>query len=150
MEELRPTIQIGHESGARVRIQVLGRLHPDATDYWDGNWLMTLVNIVVGSFVAEISADLRANELDSFRQELAVLYSTFGGSAVLRSLEGWLDMTVSMTSAGSLQVDGHARDSVGRANELSFHIDSLDQTDLPSIIDSLEEVGVFYPMIGSP
>jgi hypothetical protein len=150
MDELRPRVVIGRESSDHCVVRVLGRLHAGADDYWDGNWLMSSVDLVVGPFQGTVPASLRAEELAAFREQLGVLHQSLTGAAVLDSMEAWLHLTVAVTSSGAVQVTGRARDRLGRANELLFHLDDLDQSDLPRIIEELDEVGTFFPVIGHP
>jgi hypothetical protein len=47
-------------------------------------------------------------------------------------------------------VKGTLLDRAGDGNQLIFKIEVLDQSDLPKIIDSLEEVNTLFPVLGSP
>ncbi len=118
-------------------ITVRGRMHPGATDYWDGNWLISPIEIAAGSLRARIPAGLRTEELRAFREELAG-----AGVARLTSLEEWLELTV--TVGRKLDVAGVS------AGHGSFRITGLDRAQLPGIIDALEEVEAAYPVLGSP
>jgi hypothetical protein len=57
-----PEVLIGDRGGDHVLIRVLGRVHPDAHDFWDANWLMTPVEVVAGDFRASIEASLRGRD----------------------------------------------------------------------------------------
>jgi len=146
----RPCIVVGRDSGDHVAIHVLGRMHTGADDFWDGNWLVTPVEIAVGDFSGEIGAALRAEEFRAFRQGLQKLSAAMSGQAELASMEEWLTLSVAVEPSGRLSVRGRARDRLVGGNALSFRIDDLDQSDLPAIIDALEEVEVFFPVVGSP
>lgn len=41
-------VLIGGAESDHVRIRVVGREIPSATDYWDGNWLVTPIELRVG------------------------------------------------------------------------------------------------------
>jgi hypothetical protein len=146
----RPRVLVGRENGDHLAILVLGRMHPKSEDYWDGNWLVTPIEIAVGDFTAEIGASLRAEELRSFCEELEVLCATHKGEASLDSMEGWLHVSVGVDTAGKLIVSGRARDRLGGGNELVFRVKGLDQSDLRLIIEGLNEVEAFYPILGAP
>ncbi|WP_346056576.1 MULTISPECIES: WapI family immunity protein [Amycolatopsis] len=139
---------IGSPLGDRVEITVLGRMHPGATDFDDGNWLYSPVDVVVGGFKGHIPAGLRAEELRGFREELVKAYEDFGGVARLESLEEWLSLTATVHRSGRIEVRGVARDQPGSANTLTFLLDDLDQTDLPPIIDALTAIGEAFPVLG--
>ena len=122
-EELRPHVIVGDPAGDHISIRVLGRLHPGTDDVWDGNWLATPIEAVV---------------------------VTLDGEAVLKSVEDWLTLRVAAASRGRLGVTGILLDRPGDGNRLIFKINDLDQSYLPRIIDSLDEVETFFPVLGSP
>jgi len=148
--QLRPEVVVGDPSGDHLSIRVLGRLHPGADDFWDGNWLATPIEATVGGFQGRVGASLRADELQAFRDALQGLHSALNGEAVLESMEKWLTLRVAATSRGRLEVQGTLLDRAGDGNQLIFKIEGLDQSFLPRIIDSLEEVNTFFPVLGSP
>jgi hypothetical protein len=147
MTEQPPEILIGRDRDG-VRVRILGRMHPGAEDYDDGNWLVTPVQIRVGGFSGEIGADLRADEFKRFRQELERVYATLSGSAALASMDGWLSLNVSCLANGSLKVEGTASDRPGLGNSLEFKIPDMDQSFLPPLIDSLRDCERAYPVLG--
>jgi hypothetical protein len=149
-EELCPSVTVGDPAGDHISIRVLGRLHPGTDDFWDGNWLATPIEAVVGNFQGKVGASLRAEELRSFRDALRVLYATLNGKAVLESMEEWLTLRIAATSSGRLEVTGTLVDRLGDGTQLMFTIHDLDQSCLPRIIDALDEVETFFPVLGSP
>ena len=132
-----------------VTVTVVGRERA-ASDYWDGNWLVTPIEIVVGHFRGTLGADLRAEEIRRFRVELESLYANVNGQAVLDSLDGWITMTVTCQPNGSLVIEGAANDQPGIGNELRFSLSGLDQSYLPPLIEALKAVEAEYPVIGAP
>lgn len=144
-----PEVLIGPAGGDHVSIQVMGRMHPGADDYWDGNWLISPFEVVAGGFRAEIGAGLRAEELKNFRTELEVMEASLKGKAVLDSMEGWLKLQIVIERLGTLRVTGTALDRPGDGNELSFSIDELDQTYLRQVIASLLRVEVVFPVLAA-
>lgn len=143
------TVTFGTASGDRVTISVLGRMHA-ATDYWDGNWLITPVEIHVGGFVGRLSAGLRADEIHQFRMDLQRIYRSLHGSARLSSMEDWLDLSITVTGSGQFEVKGVARDQPGAGNELHFQIADLDQSHALILIDELLALEQLHPVIGRP
>ena len=141
---------VGSRGGDAVEIRVSGREFPDATDYWDANWLVAPVDVVVGGFRASIRAQLRAEELARFRSGLERLYETLEGEALLESIEEWITLRVVCLPTGQLDVEGDVTDSPGIGNRLTFAIDGLDQTYLPPAIAALREIESRYPVIGAP
>ena len=51
---------------------------------------------------------------------------------------------------GPLEVQGTLLDRAGDGNRLIFKIEGLDQSYLPRIIDSLDEVNTLFPVLRSP
>jgi len=145
-----PEVSIGQPAGDHITIKALGRMHPDATDFWDGNWLNTLIVVSAGKFRAEVGASLRSDELAGFREGLQRIYAELRGTASLSSMEEWLSVDVAIESFGKLKVVGRLTDALGGGNKLSFKIDDLDQSYLPEIIDALQEIEIRYPVVGSP
>ena len=64
------TIRIGGERSEFLAITILGRSHPDARDYWDGNWVRASVELAAGGFRGEVGGDLRTEELASFHRRI--------------------------------------------------------------------------------
>jgi hypothetical protein len=145
-----PQILIGHDKGDHISIRVLGRMHAEASDYWDGNWLVTPIEVMAGGFRGHVAASLRADELRAFRAALAELNSTLRGEAVLESMEDWLTLRVGVDALGHLLVSGTVGGSPGVGNVLAFEIEGLDVTYLPAVIKSIEEIESRYPVIGTP
>lgn len=143
-------VLIGGAESDHVRIRVVGREIPSATDYWDGNWLVTPIELRVGRFSGTLPADLRAEELRRFRSELEAAYERLDGEAVLASLDGWITLTVQCERNGSLRIAGVANDHPGVGNELEFHLEDLDQSHLPPIIEALKVVEEHYPVRSTP
>lgn len=146
-EKVPPTVVFGAPAGDQISIRVLGRGHPQATDFGDGNWLTTMIDFTLGQFEGTIAASLRAEEIREFRQQLGNLYSTLRGQAALESMENWLTLRVTMTGAGRLDVTGLLIDRPGTGNELKFNIAGLDQSYLPAVLDSLGEILTAYPVL---
>jgi hypothetical protein len=148
--EVRHEVLIGHAARDHVSIRVLGRLHADAADYWDGNWPVTPIHVVAGDFEGRVGASLRAEELRNVREAMQRLNLSLDGEARLESMEAWLTLRVAVAGSGGLVVSGKAVDRPGVGNELSFKIEGLDQSYLPAIIDALKEIEVFFPVVGTP
>ena len=102
--QLRPEVVVGDPSGDHLSIRVLGRLHPRADNFWDGNWLATPIEATVGGFQGRVGASLRADELQAFRDALQGLHSALNGDAALESMEKWLTLRIAPTSRGRLDV----------------------------------------------
>jgi hypothetical protein len=123
-------------------------MHQGATDYWDGNWLVTPIEVAAGGFKGRVAAALRAEELAGFLEGLERMWDSLEGEATLESMETWLSLRVSIDRSGHLEVHGTLTDEPGIGNSLTFDIADLDQTDLPTMTRSLGEAVRKFPVIG--
>jgi hypothetical protein len=87
-------IVIGADSSERLSMHVTRREFPEASDYWDGNWVYVTIQIRAGAFHGEYEALLRTNELASFRDQLGALHATLNGSATFETMEHWLRVDI--------------------------------------------------------
>ena len=126
-----------------------GRTHPDCADYWDGNWVRTLLEVKVGGFRARINENLRVEEIISFLDEVKLLYQANNGVASFQTMEGWIDLRMEADGKGHIKCNAVVVDDPGIGNRLSFAL-HLDQTFLPPIIASLDAFATEYPLIGKP
>ncbi|TDD51490.1 hypothetical protein E1288_14680 [Saccharopolyspora elongata] len=133
-----------------MAVRVLGRMHPECDDYWDGNWLVSPVSARLGGYAVQIGAALRVDELREFRLGLERLDRRLRGEAVLVSMENWIALTVRCLPNGSLSVAGELDDDMGSGNSLSFAIAGLDQTDIPGMVTALVAIEHAYPVLGRP
>ena len=148
--ERRPEVVVGDPAGDHLSIRVIGRLHPGSDDFWDGNWLATPIDVVVGKFRGTIGASLRADELQRFREALKKLHALLDGEAVLESMENWLTLKITAEPSGRLVITGRVADRLGDGNRLTFWIEGVDQSYLPAMVDALGEIETYFPVLGSP
>jgi hypothetical protein len=128
--------QIGGQDSEYVRVAIL-------RDNGDG-WFSAQVDVVVGAFRGTYSADFNSWAFSEFRTSLDGLYRTLSGSASFTSYERQLEMTMTCTPQGHIDLRGEAVDFVGTGNRLSFRIE-LDQTYLPKILADLQAALDRYP-----
>ena len=138
-------LTVGREDGDYVRIEVLGRAHPNATLYDDANWLTSRVAVHTGGFTAKTDACLRSAEFFSFAKELERLSVSLEGTADFKSLEKWLQVHIEGDRLGHLAAKGFLIDSHISGNKLSFRIE-FDQTDLPRIMRELKAILMAFPI----
>lgn len=123
---------------------------PWATDFWDGNWVVSPISVKVGGFTADVPAGLRMDELARFRDQLRSVYDHLSGVATLESLEDWISMTIECTRTGRLIITGEVTDNPASDNLLRFELDGLDQSYLPPALDALDACLREFPVLGSP
>jgi hypothetical protein len=140
---------IGPHDADGIVLRVLGRTHPDAGDFWDGNWLRTTLDLAVGPFSGSVAANLRAEELAAFRKDLQRLYEAVEGHVVLSTMERWVELAIDGDGLGHVHVVGEVFDTAGAVGDsVRFHLD-IDPTYLPRIIDSLMIIEATWPAVGA-
>lgn len=144
-----PVVLLGRATSAYLRIEVLRRTHPTATDYWDGNWVSAHVRVRAGGFDGRADGEFRTEELLAFREQLGRLHATLKGEAVFATMEEWLHLRLVGDGRGHIVVKAVVRDAPGIGNRLEFAL-ALDQTDLPMVISALDRVCAAYPVISRP
>jgi hypothetical protein len=142
-------VLIGDSGAQHLLIRPLFRSHPGLFDYWDGNWIDCELEIVAGGFRGRFRADLRSEEFHTFLQEVEGLSRTVEGTATFTTMEGQIALSLSGDGKGSVRVSGEAIDVAGIGNRLQFGFD-IDQTSLPSICRSLDDLLAAFPVTGAP
>jgi hypothetical protein len=140
-------IRVGGEVTDYLSVTILGRAAPDAQDYWDGNWLRAQVEVVAGAFRGRVTEDVRAEEVADFTGQLAQLLDTFQGTAQFRTMEHWLELTITSDRRGHLTLSSELRDEPGLGNTLSFSLE-YDQTYFRPMLDGLRETAERFPVVG--
>lgn len=141
------TIQLGGDSLHSLRLVVDGRAHPEAADYWDGNWLTSTAEVSTGSFRGSLGGIIRSDELADFLRQIEALYQRLDGEAVFRTMEGWISFRLTTNRQGQVEVRGRLVDELVNGNALEFAL-FFDQTFLPPTIAQLREATKQFPVIG--
>ncbi len=147
------SFHLGDATTSHVVVEVRSRVWPKATDYWDGNWLTSIVQVAAGPWLGHYQATLRADEFAAFHDQLQRLYKdTDSPSAQFNSMEPWLQFTVERSDRlGHLRVAGRAQsEPFFEGHNLLQFVLELDQTYLPRILDELAKILIEFPVIGSP
>ena len=144
-ERLQIRLSAADADADYILIAILGRTEPKATDFWEGNWLKASVNLQVGDFLGNRDGHLRANELQAFRNDLHELHRTLRGTVTLDTLDAWLEIKFIGDGRGHVDCACRICDQDGwMGNILVCHI-YLDQTYLPEILQSLDNILAVYP-----
>jgi hypothetical protein len=142
-------VTIRAEGGGFLNITLLGRSHPGAADYWDGNWLRAAVKVEAGGFRGSVSGDLRANELAQFLHQFAGLQKSLQGTAKFETMEGWLSIQVTGDGRGHMEFRCTVLDEPGVGNSLDCTLAS-DQSFTATTIAELAEAVQEFPVVGKP
>ncbi len=120
-----PHLEIGPESGDHVSLRVLRRLHSRPLDHVEAGWLVCPVHVHVGGFSGDVAVALRVEELHRFAGALRAVRDGVRRSAVLESIEEWIDLTVTREADGTLSATGYLSDEPGSGSRLRFRIPGL-------------------------
>jgi hypothetical protein len=140
-------IRVGGEKAEYLSITLLGRSHPDANDYWDGNWLRAAIEMAAGGFRGHVAADIRADELVAFGEQLAQLLDTLQGTAEFQTMERWLAMAITSDRRGHLTLAGEVGDAPGIGNTLTFTLE-YDQTYFRPMLEGIRNAVERFPVVG--
>jgi hypothetical protein len=132
-----------------LKIWVLGRQFPDATDEYDANWL----NVValcggVGSRVEVSGPILDTVSFAEFLDSVSVMENTLTGEAELSSLEPNVKATLRYSDRQG-HVEGVVEITADQLLERHRFTLSLDQSYLPSIRRQLERITEAFPIRGA-
>jgi hypothetical protein len=140
-------VAIRCEGGEFLIIALIGRSHPEACDYWDGNWVSASVELQAGGFHGSVGGHLRAEELAAFREQFAALQETLRGAAEFRTMEGWLSIRVKGDGRGHMECQCVVRDQPGIGNTLDFTL-ATDQTFTRLTVAALVDAVRAFPTVG--
>lgn len=143
-----PRLDLGPESGDHLSVRVLRRLHPRAVGA-DAGWLVCPVHVHVGGFSGDVAVSLRVEELHRFGEALRAVGSGVRRSAVLESVEQWIDVTVTREADGTLTAAGQLADEPGSGSRLRFRITGLDPTALDAWVEACSSAAVRYALPAS-
>jgi hypothetical protein len=144
---LRELAQLGEPDLviAGLRIWVHGRQFPQATDYWDGNWLrVTAYCVHPDSIVRAHGPIIHLGEVVGLLRECESLHQTIHGSAALRCMEPNLAAELIAETGGRIKVKlSITPDNLNEAHSFESEID---QTYLPPIIRSCQAILNKFPV----
>jgi hypothetical protein len=146
---------VGRHHEDHIEIRVMRRSHPHADDYWDGNWVDSEIQVDIRPWRATYPAQLRTDEFLRFRDQLGEMYDGARKEASFEPMEPWLGLTLELDPLGHVAVNGAAGpEGFGKIFgqvRLEFLLTGvMDQTDLPPLINDLDELALEFPTKGRP
>jgi hypothetical protein len=132
-----------------LQIWVHGRQFPDATYYWDGNWLRITAHCGThGADVWTTGPILNLPALVGWLAELEELNRSLTGDANLVPLEPELCVTLTANELGHISMKVEITpDNVTQEHTFRFE---LDQSFLEPVIESCRKIVNDYPIRGTP
>lgn len=133
-----------------LSIWVRGRQFPQATDFYDANWLVLSARVQRGqTSVTTEGAILMTTDFERFRGQLATMYDNLTGEAELSGYEPNLKVTLAAGRLG--HIGGRVEitpDHLGERHR--FEMNGWDQTYLPKLIASCEAILARFPVLNWP
>lgn len=135
----------GQSEHERVSVDVLSYERQPSGDYHDDNWLVVAITVAAGGFSGRARAAILTGELESFSEQLHVLYDRLTGLAEFTTLEEQLSLKLAADGKGGIRLTGAVSDAAGIGNTLSFALE-FDQTLLQCSIHELDAVLKAFPV----
>ena len=143
------SFSLGGDKTQLLTVRVLGRSHPGANDYWDGNWVNVVIDIVVGGFRGSLGACLFSEDFVHLHQGLSKLHSSLSGRYEFEAMEEQLTLQIFGDGKGHFEINGVVIDQAANGNQLHFSFD-VEQTCLPNVLAELDEIIRQFPVKGFP
>lgn len=132
-----------------LSVWVRKREFPDATDYWDSNWLV--VRIIMQSAQASVATEgaiLMTTDFVAFRNQLVAMNEAVAGEAFLSGLEPNIKVTLSADTLG--HISGQIEITPDHLTEFHRFEIGMDQTYLPALIASCDAILERFPVVNLP
>jgi len=139
-------VEIGEKSGNYICIKVNSRCYPQATDYWDGNWLNAEIHVRYDTLQTKVQANLRSDEFNSFFKELEPMCESLKGTAKFKAMEEWITMEIDGDGTGTFIMKGSVKGLSGVRKKVDFSI-PFDKTELAKIIYQIKDVLRKFPVV---
>lgn len=125
------------------------RQFPEASDYWDGNWLMIRARMEASGARVECAGPiLMTTDIREFREQLASMIDTLAGEASLKGLEPELDVLLRMKKRG--HIEGTIEITADHLNQCHRFTVETDQTYLPAVLRSCDAILKRFPVTSAP
>lgn len=131
----------------KLEIDVRQRNYPDSRDYWDANWVASVIHLEIPGYMVHFEADLRTEELRDFVEELRTMNENLGGTAILKNLDSYIYLEGTMDRLGKIAWTIETCYPAGIGTQLTSEFES-DQSYLRILIDELDRVLEAFPVIG--
>ncbi len=128
-----------------LKIWVLGRQYPNATDYWDGNWLRAIAHCAAkGASVTVSGSLLHLSQLAVLREQLTRMNELLTGTAELPILEAELKLYLVCDRTGHVKATCKITpDNLNQSHTFTYEID---QTHLGPCVRQCDHIFREYPI----
>ncbi len=132
-----------------LELEVLTIITSGSNDFWEENWLYTLVNGTFPGFTAKYECNLRTDDFQRCYYELLDLLNSKSDFAKFTTVEEGVELSFSKDISGSIVVKGKlvGTELTRCSLEFNFVTDVLTVNNFSLQIQSLL---LMYPIIGTP
>lgn len=124
------------------------RQFPEASDYWDNNWLMVRARMDASGARIECSGPiLTTADVQEFRDQVTIMVDTLTGEATLKGLEPELDVVLRMQKLGHVELTIEI--TADHLNQHHRFTVEADQSYLPALIRSCDAILERFPVINT-
>lgn len=139
------TMKIQGDLGS-LEINIYGRSDSETSDYWDGNWLNSEIQVNIPTFKSSYKSNLRVDDLQRFYQRILALQNCSANEVEFTTMEEGLYLSIKLDYNGDLNCKGIAAD--GNGNSLNFGF-KTDSASLNIFKGELESTLILYPIVGT-
>ena len=140
-------VLIGDASAQHVLIRPVSRTTPGLFDDRHDSAIACEIEIAVGGFRGQFTAELRTEEFQSMLDEIEASGAALENAANFDALSGQIDLSLIGDGAGSILVAGYVADAEDDGNRLEFAF-AMGEAVMPDLIRSLEQALAAFPLHG--
>jgi hypothetical protein len=143
------SIYIKGEQAEIFEIKIKDRLYPQNKDYWDGNFLVSIVKASVNGFNASLNCNLRTDELSQLLNSIELFLQNNSLTMSLKTMEENIEANGKFDGVGYVIWKVVLRSSEEYPSSLSFTIKSS-IAEVENLKSGLKRLLSQYPIIGNP
>jgi len=141
-------ILIGDADAQHVLIRPVSRTTPGLFDDHHDSAIACEIEIAVGGFRGQFTAQLRTEEFQSMLDEIEASGTALANAANFDAASGQIDLSLIGDGAGNILVAGYVADAEDDGNRLEFAF-AMGEAVMPDLVRSLEQVLAAFPLPGT-
>lgn len=139
-------ILIGEQQSEYINLEIVDRLYPNSVDYWDGNYLKTVLELEIPAFKSSFVTNIRTFELNRFLDELTNL-KVVGSECLLSNVDENINIIGKVNYTGSIDWNCTIIYPAGNGARLKFNINTS-STLVDKLIVTIKDILETWPIIG--
>lgn len=131
-------------NGALLAIDVISYERPNATEYYDSNWLNCKVSCQVGNLIAKTDMALQTGDFVALQKSILIFQRHGVDEVKFATLEEQLQFTIRREKSTHISVIGTISTMSPNSGLFTFEFDAEALSD--STIESLENITLTFPI----